>query len=139
MPFLEWRDEFSIGIAEVDHEHRELIRLINEVFSKLLQAPGDPRIGAFLGELHSKIAAHFALEESVMRERRYDGYAAHKLEHESLLNEVREIMDAYDAGGYVGAENDLTQTLETWFGRHFRTQDATFHRAIAGRAPPPVG
>jgi hemerythrin len=132
MPFLEWRDEFSIGIAEVDHEHRELIGLINKLFSSLVQAPGDPQIGAFLGEVHSRIAAHFALEEHVMLERRYGGFAAHKLEHESLLNEVREIMDAYDAGGYLGVENDLAQSLETWFGRHFRTQDAAFHRAIAG-------
>lgn len=133
MPFLEWRDEFSVGIAEVDHEHRQLIRLINDVFSNLVKAPGDPRTGAFLGEVHSKIAAHFALEEKVMQERRYAGYLPHKAEHEDLLSDILEIMDAYDAGGYVGLENDLEQTLEEWFGRHFRTQDAKFQQAISGK------
>lgn len=137
MPLLEWRDEFAIGVQEVDHEHFELIRLINQVHATLAERrAADPMIGAFLGEVHAKIAAHFALEEKVMRERRYGGYSAHKAEHEHLLNEIREIMDAYDAGGYAGLEDDLAQTLETWFGRHFQTFDAQFHRAIAGKPPP---
>ena len=29
MPLLEWKDSYSVGIAAVDHEHRELIDLIN--------------------------------------------------------------------------------------------------------------
>lgn len=134
MPLLEWRDEFAIGVQEVDYEHLELIRLINKVYANLAESRGtNPLVGAFLGEVHTKIAAHFALEEKVMRERRYGEYSAHKAEHEHLLNEIREIMDAYDTGGYVGLEDDLAQTLDVWFGRHFQTFDAEFHRAIAGK------
>jgi hemerythrin len=134
MAFLAWRNEFSTGIAEVDHEHQELIHLINEVFARLVQTPNDPRIIEFLGEVHSRIAAHFALEEKVMRQRRFAGFPAHKNEHEALLNEMREIMDKYEVGGYATAEGDLARTLGDWFGNHFRTQDAVFHRAIGAQS-----
>ena len=29
MGLLHWEDRYSVGIAAVDHEHRELIELIN--------------------------------------------------------------------------------------------------------------
>ena len=35
MTLLEWRDDFRIGIAEVDHEHQLLIGLINDVHAAL--------------------------------------------------------------------------------------------------------
>lgn len=133
MQLIEWRDEFSTGFEEVDHEHRELIRLINQVHANLVGDRADPLIGAFLGEVHAKIAAHFALEEKVMQDERYAAYPEHKGEHEGLLGEIREIMDAYDAGGYVGAEEDLGDRLTVWFGRHFQTHDARFGRAVAGK------
>jgi hypothetical protein len=29
MSLIHWKEEFSVGVAEVDHEHQELIELIN--------------------------------------------------------------------------------------------------------------
>ena len=69
MALIEWRDEFSTGDPAVDHEHRELVELINELHGKL--SSGDHSTEAvenFLGEIYLKITAHFALEERMMRE-----------------------------------------------------------------------
>ena len=35
MTLLRWQDNFNIGIEEVDHEHRELIELINTLHDSL--------------------------------------------------------------------------------------------------------
>ena len=43
MTLLHWQDNFSVGIVEVDHEHRELIGLVNALHSALgsdRSAPG---------------------------------------------------------------------------------------------------
>jgi hemerythrin len=61
-----------------DHEHHMLIGLINELHGDPVEGQPTLRISAFLGEVHARIAAHFALEEKFMRQRRYGGYAAHK-------------------------------------------------------------
>ncbi len=37
MSVLQWEDRFSIGIAEVDHEHREMIQLINDLHAAMGQ------------------------------------------------------------------------------------------------------
>jgi hemerythrin len=127
---LEWRDEFRIGIPEVDHEHQELIALINALHARLVEPERRAGVAEFLGELHAQIAAHFALEEKVMRSRRYPEFADHKQDHERLLDEIREIMDGYELHGRYDARA-LGDALDTWFGEHFRTRDARLHRELA--------
>ena len=130
MTLLQWQENFRVGIEEVDHEHRELIGLINSLHAALGGERAGERVEAFLGEIFADIAAHFALEERVMRERRYDALAEHKADHERLLDDLRDIMDA-QADGALLDDADLSARLSAWFGEHFQTHDARFHRHLA--------
>ena len=95
MTLLQWKDRYSVGIAAVDHEHKELIDLINRLYDEWVK--GGPRgsVEGFFGDLYKGISAHFALEERFMRERGYDQLTAHKNDHERLLDEIRDIMDDF--------------------------------------------
>lgn len=131
MTLIEWRPEFATGIPAVDHEHQELIALLNLFHGSIGAGKDAEAVEAFLGEVFTAISAHFALEEKIMRERRYDQYRAHKDDHERLLDEIRDIMDAQHADG--GLHGDaLSARLERWFVRHFKDMDARLHRVIGG-------
>ena len=127
---IEWREEFETGLAEVDFEHRQLVDLINALHGEIEADAGKQRIAAFLGEVFARIAAHFALEETVMRKHGYDDYAAHKAEHEALLDEIRDIMDAFEAGATGEYRAALGETVRAWFVNHFKTRDAHLHRML---------
>jgi hemerythrin len=129
MALLHWRDEFNTGIPSVDYEHRQLFEIVNELHEKLRAGDIDG-VDAFLGALHDRIAAHFALEERVMRQLHYDGYGEHKADHERLLDEIRDLMEEHRAGDYRDDAERLAQRLESWFSVHFNTQDVRLHRAI---------
>jgi hemerythrin len=129
MTLLQWNDSFSVGVPAVDHEHREMIALINELHATLVRDQSDPAVEAFLGEVHARIAAHFALEEKLMRERRYDEFDAHKTDHERLLDDIRDIMDAFDADPRLD-EAAFSRRLHGWFSEHFRTYDARLHERL---------
>ena len=30
-PYVEWKDEYSVGIDSIDHQHRKLLNLINQL------------------------------------------------------------------------------------------------------------
>jgi hemerythrin-like metal-binding protein len=124
---VEWKEEFAVGVAEVDYEHRELIALINGLAETLERSDGGLSVDEFLGEIYAKISAHFALEEKIMQERRYDQYDDHKADHERLLDEIRDIMDEY-ADQQRFDKQVLAEQLSAWFGVHFRTKDARFHK-----------
>ena len=83
MALLQWKDEYSVGIAAVDHEHRELIELINRLHDELSASRATPvSVEEFFGDLLKSISSHFALEERFMRDEHYDQLAQHKADHE---------------------------------------------------------
>ena len=126
MALLQWQRHFELGIPEVDHEHQELIRLINSVHEALRHDPSAEEVGAMLGEIHSLISAHFALEEKNMQAWRYPGYEEHKRDHEALLDEIRDTMEECSARLPLDREA-FSAKLNAWFGNHFQTQDARLH------------
>ena len=129
MALIEWQEHFNVGNAAVDAEHRGLIDLINAVHADLSAAGEKGSILDFLGEIYTHIAAHFALEEKLMRDRRYDQYQAHKDDHERLLDEIRDIMDDYE-DAELFSEAELARRLSHWFVGHFKNMDARLHKLL---------
>lgn len=126
MALIEWRKEFETGIADVDHEHRELIGLINTLHDRIEAEADKAQVQAFLGEVFAKISAHFALEETIMRKHGYDEYLAHKAEHEELIDQLRDIMDESE----VDYSKALSGVIRDWFVNHFKSKDARLHSRL---------
>lgn len=126
---IQWKPEYSVGDPAVDHEHRELIALVNAAAGAILEGADDVSLDEALGDVYRAISAHFAHEERQMRSARYDQYAQHKAEHERLLDALRDIMDDETASRETAPER-LTTALESWFLDHFKTHDARLHRRL---------
>ena len=126
---LEWKDQFSVGNKAVDHEHKELIELVNRLHETLSSGEPKDEVARVLGDLYRAISAHFALEERFMREHRYDEAVQHKADHERLLDELRDLMDDYGADDTASAEK-LMAGVEAWFVNHFKTHDSRLHARL---------
>lgn len=130
MTVLDWRKDYECGVASIDHEHRQLIEAINDLYARI----GDERTGDeityALGEIHGLIESHFALEEKLMRDAGYANYGPHKADHDRLLDDIRDIMDAVHSRGET-ARGTLGERLRDWFSDHFRTLDRDLHK-LAG-------
>lgn len=129
MSLLKWKPAYSLAIPSVDLEHREMISLINDCYERLGDDRNSEAIEEFLGEIHSQISAHFALEELAMRRSGYPEYEEHKSDHEKLLDEIRDLMDVFYEDPDEGTRQ-LKNSLGDWFGRHFSTFDARLHDQI---------
>ena len=129
MGLLQLEKRYSVGIEAVDHEHRELVDLINRLHEKATTQGSKVAVLGFFGDLYKAISAHFALEERFMREKGYDQLRQHKGDHERLLDEVRDIMEDYEVNDLFD-EKLLAQRLDAWFSRHFESHDARLHRAL---------
>jgi hemerythrin len=127
MSLIEWKDEFNLGIEEVDSEHKVLVALINALHDAMLAGTGRADVVEGISEIYTLVSAHFEREEAFMRETRYMAYAEHKEDHEVLLDDLREIIDQVRSGaGY--AEERLSADLQFWFSDHFSTHDARLHQ-----------
>jgi hemerythrin-like metal-binding protein len=126
MSLLQWKSAYSVGIESMDDEHREMISLINGVYEKLGASPDPEEIEGCLDDIFNTISLHFALEERLMRDNSYAEYDDHKENHEDLLDEIRDLMDAFVADPDSGAR-ELERRLSGWFASHFSTFDARLH------------
>jgi len=134
MQLIEWRDEFSIGLPEVDHDHRRLIAEINQLHEMIRSGQEVAALSVSLGGIQTAIAAHFALEEKDMASLGYDQLATHKADHERLLDDILDVIDDVCDGARYDP-SALATRLSDWFGIHFRTHDARLHAWLvhAGR------
>ncbi|HSG59736.1 MAG TPA: bacteriohemerythrin [Woeseiaceae bacterium] len=126
MTLIKWTDEFSLGIDEVDEEHKSLIELINGLYDVIQVGADYVQVVELLGEIYSQIAVHFAHEEDMMQESGYAHFEEHREDHETLLDDLREIMDEVEADGSFDV-GELSGDLNRWFVDHFRTHDARLY------------
>ena len=71
MKYLQWNDDFSVGVDSVDYEHQNLIDMINMIYAELEDRRDIAEIAQTVADVHTEISAHFALEERIMREAGY--------------------------------------------------------------------
>jgi len=128
---IEWTDEFLIGIAELDHEHRSLVVDINRLHRSLRAHDDRARIEETLGAVLARMQAHFALEESVMNEHAYPHYDEHKAEHEALLDTVTGFIVRFEKEGEDVGEA-LEARLDEWIVRHIVTYDRKMSLLVKG-------
>jgi len=121
MSKLEWQPEYACGVDYLDQEHHRLLDLVNEICEQSTHAASDEAIGLGLGELHARVTEHFALEERLMQERGHAHYAAHKAQHEKLLEQIRTLMDAFEDGRCESCATTLDQCLSAWLRKHLGT------------------
>ena len=129
MKYLKWRDQFSVGVDSVDYEHQNLMDMINAIYAELEDQRDIAEIEKTISDVHTEISAHFALEERLMRNAGYAEYAAHKDDHEELLDQIRSMMDAIE-NDPEPALDVLSEKLSDWFSGHFATFDARLHSKL---------
>ena len=129
MSLIEWKPEFSVGVASVDFEHRALIDLINDLHEAMQEHGTHDHVVERLGDIYAEVSGHFALEERIMREAQYPDLDAHKADHESLLDELLDVIDGVEKDGSYD-ERKLSEGMERWFSEHFRTHDAKLHQRL---------
>lgn len=128
MALLEWKDDYRTGVRSIDYEHQNLIESINRIFK---DGDGEHEtLLAALAEIHALIEAHFALEEKIMRDQRYPAYIPHKQDHERLLDEILDIMEAVEKHGQLDMALTFGERLSAWFGVHFASLDKDLHKMI---------
>src|SRR5260370_38640784 len=67
MSLFEWNDEFSVGIAEIDSEHRELFRIAEELHEGILNGTGEDELEVTYSRLAEQTRAHFEREDAILR------------------------------------------------------------------------
>jgi hemerythrin len=130
-------DSFSVGHAELDAEHRQLIQVINEIEAAVRGKEDPERIAELLSSLRKAAVAHFRKENAILAQIKAGTYEPlkgraqtpnflramaeaafdeHIAEHDRILVELDAIFRC--------AFDELAVALKTWFLHHAIKQDS---------------
>jgi hemerythrin-like metal-binding protein len=84
---MKWTEDLSVGIEEIDEQHKELISRINDLVDSVRQHVCKYKIGDVIKFLEEYIFVHFGDEEGLMKKYGYPDYPAHKAQHEYFIRE----------------------------------------------------
>ncbi|WP_172822295.1 bacteriohemerythrin [Magnetospirillum moscoviense] len=73
---IAWRDAMSVGDAAIDADHRHLIGLVNSFKAAVAAEIDHKRAARVLLALMDYTTEHFAREEALQKEVRYNAFAA---------------------------------------------------------------
>jgi len=123
--FVTWSDELSVGIEEIDNQHKVLVDLINEMHTAIQERRGSEAVQHVLSKLADYTRIHFAVEESLMRLLGYPGYDEHKAKHEELIAHMVELQEKV-ASGKTAISFELMHFLKLWLTKHIMESDKEY-------------
>jgi hemerythrin len=131
--FVEWSNQLSVGIEEIDEQHKVLAGMVNEMHDAIQQRQAQAVVRGILDRLASYTQTHFVVEESLMRILNYPNYEAHKQEHDNLIEQIKELQGRLNAGS-ASINFELMHFLKVWLTKHIMESDKAYtkHFLAAG-------
>ncbi len=132
MPLIAWDDSISLNISEIDNQHKQLVKILNELFDAMKDARGFEVLDDILKRLIDYTEYHFSTEERYFDQFRYIESETHKEEHRLLIKQVNEFKKAFDEGQMKrdGSQSvltvDLWNFLKKWLIDHIQISDQKF-------------
>src|SRR5512145_1470410 len=125
MPLLNWTTDLSVGVNEIDDQHKQLIGFMNSLHDSMKAGQAKQALDKTLQELADYTVYHFQAEEKYMQKFRYPGYPAHKMKHDAFVRKVTDFQKDYQAGK-LGLSIDLMNFLKDWVTTHIRETDKQY-------------
>ena len=132
MALVEWNQALSIGIPEIDYQHRNLLSMLNALHAAIEAGESRDHLGEILEELDLYVVNHFATEERLMDRIHYEFSAQHKLEHQRLAETVQQHREAFARG--EGSADDVLQFLIRWLLNHIAGADSHIGEAFKNQS-----
>ncbi len=112
---LEWNGSLSVGIPEIDAEHKHFIGLVNDLNDAIVGGMDLEVIKKCMQLIVDDAVAHFAHEEALFKEWDYPEAEMHGRSHANILRALRKIMERFERGGakheWIEAGMQIRQAL----------------------------
>jgi hemerythrin len=122
-----WSDEYSVGNAEIDNQHKHLFLVANSLPEK----PEVPEIRKIIMTFFKYVREHFTAEERMMKEIGFPEAASHRELHEVLISKLSAVAEGPLAGD--AAADGFKQFVRDWITDHILNHDMRYFRFAQGR------
>jgi hemerythrin len=118
-----WTEDLSVGIGEIDAQHREFIRLMSDLPDELSESYDAKKAIERIISLEEYAGRHFGTEEMFMSVYGYPPAGAHKVLHDKFRSEIKLMRERAEHEEKPAKILELNHTIYNWFVEHIKVTD----------------
>lgn len=128
-----WDDSLSVGVAELDSQHRRLADLINLLGEEARASGNGKLLEKAIGKLTVYAFTHFGHEEKLLAQCGFPGLEAQRAEHDDFSQTLMRF--SRDAAVGMLDQTQLFNYLSKWWAHHILEEDMRYKPFLAQGKP----
>ena len=130
--YFEWLESYSVGVSELDDDHKVMVSLVNDLVILVNGGETDRGMGDILERLMDYTVFHFGREERLFEETNYPESDTHRRSHDRFVRRLVEFHMNHRKKTLKAS--DLATFLMDWLITHIQHEDKryTAHFKING-------
>lgn len=119
-----WKDDLSIGVDQIDNQHKELISRIDGLFEACNNGKGKEEVLKVIDYLGKYVVTHFSDEEELQKKYGYPEYNNHKQMHTQFIKDFEVLKGNLDKEGISPSLIiRMNKLLIDWLLNHIKKAD----------------
>ncbi len=127
MAQLKWTPDLSVGISEIDRQHRRIVDYINRL-DEIGRHGERSQILGVIEELTEYTHSHFQFEEDLLEQSGYELVNGHRRIHQMFIKRVEGFRMKFRGGEDIAME--LQEMLVNWLRTHIRNEDGAYAERV---------
>lgn len=135
MEKFHWNDTYSVGVSQMDDEHKKILSIINQMVEHPETSERSETISDILGQLTTYAYEHFDHEEKLLEEHGYPDLNSQRVEHRKFRRRIATFCSNImsDRNRQYTAPEDLLEYLMAWWKDHILVSDKKYGVFFAAR------
>lgn len=127
---FDWDDKYSVGVKEIDDQHKELVANISKLADCINQAKMKEEGKVILDALLHYAQYHFDTEEKYFSEFNYEGSEKHINAHRAFKNKMLDLKTKFE-NNEIEITFELIDFLEDWLLDHLMDMDQGYVKCFS--------
>lgn len=124
---ITWKESFSLGIKEIDTQHKRMIGIINKLYDAMETSTEKEKLSDILRELNEYANYHFETEEKYFHEFNYEHAIEHIKSHDMYREKVNQFSKDYNNySEHLVLPFEMMEFLRGWWTRHILGEDRLY-------------
>lgn len=125
MALLTWSSALSVGIEQMDDQHKKLVKMLHELNAAMASGKSKDLLGPLLKSLLDYTRYHFAAEEALLMREKYPPLTAHRGLHRDLTKQVEVYIRRFE-DGEISLSVPIMDFLQDWLREHIQKEDRPY-------------
>ncbi|QFY42248.1 bacteriohemerythrin [Candidatus Methylospira mobilis] len=129
MSLITWSDFLSVEMAEIDGQHKRMVRLINGLDEHMRKGDANDIMAGVFNGIVEFAGIHFATEEQWMARYDFPGFPEHVLEHQQFTATAVELQNRFSSNQAEVTAHTMV-FLQDWFYHHLLGTDKLLEKHL---------